>query len=84
MSFKKQLLEPVIDLLRRGILIGIDFVYDNPFLRSHLIFRKHGTCHEFEKQGSRLVQILFKDSGMNDYFLLCSIGVEFPSQTVET
>ena len=62
MPFEKQPLEFVIDILERIVLVGDDFVQDNPPFGLDLSFREGRLRRQFEQQAGRFPANLSKSA----------------------
>jgi hypothetical protein len=83
MSLEEHFLEFVVDVFRRGVLVRVYLVYDDSLFCLNLMFRESRAGCQFQKKRGRLAQILLKDSGMKDYFLLGSECIQLTSEPVK-
>ena len=83
MAPEKHFLEPVVDLIRRAVLVGIDLIGHHTFLGFNLIVGKRRRRGEIHKQPQGLADVFFQDRGVDDDLLFRGVGVEFAAELVE-
>ena len=83
MAFKKLLLETVVDIVRRTILVGNNFVDNYSSFRLYLILRERRRSCQFHQKAYRLREVFLEYGRVDDNLLLIGKSIEIASETVE-
>ena len=77
------LFELVVDIVGRGVLVGVDFIDDHSSFDFDLFFREGRAGGQFQQQRRSLAQVFLENRRMNDYLFLSGECVQLASKLVE-